>query len=184
MCQWIPVRFKACRIFRCSAAFMYCILWRRSWLFYLHGSIKVDYKGSVRRIWSQILWVNYFVTDLRDRFFDETSCWCLPSEILKFTEEQLLQPNSTGTTALIWNLRKPINIFSDYCIAVSKRVLTRLCLYWLPRYLLHLRMKDLSKDPDFADEKFNSEMEKIRIDFQIFIVGCNFPTQGNENQSE
>lgn len=45
-------------------------------------------------------------------------------------------------------------------------------------------MKDLSKDPDFADEKFNSEMKKIRTDFQIFVVGCNFPTQGIENQSE
>ena len=37
-------------------------------------------------------------------------------------------------------------------MAISKRVLSRMCLYWLPRYLLHLRMKDLSKDPDFADK--------------------------------
>ena len=44
---------------------------------------------------------------------------------------------------------------------MSKRVLSRLCLYWLPRYLLDLRMKDLSKDRTFSTEKFTSEMEKI-----------------------
>ena len=43
-------------------------------------------------------------------------------------------------------------LFSAFCMAISKRVLSRMCLYWLPRYLLHLRMKDLSKDPDFADK--------------------------------
>ena len=44
------------------------------------------------------------------------------------------------------------DIFLAFCMAISKRVLSRMCLYWLPRYLLHLRMKDLSKDPDFADK--------------------------------
>ena len=44
---------------------------------------------------------------------------------------------------------------------MSKRVLSRLCLYWLPRYLLDLRMKDLSKDRTFSNEKFKSEMQKV-----------------------
>ena len=105
----------------------------------------------------------------RDRFFDETSCWCLPTKIFKFTEEQLPQANSTGKPTrfhfILAHAVAPTQ-FLDYCIAVSKRVLTRMCLYWLPRYLLHLRMKDLSKDPDFADKKFHSEMQKISQNFK------------------
>jgi len=86
-----------------------------------------------------------YMGELRDRFFDETSCWCLPTKILELAEEQ---SNSIA-----------------FCMAISKRVLSRMCLYWLPRYLLHLRMKDLSKDPDFADKKFTSEMEKLTDNF-------------------
>ena len=61
----------------------------------------------------------------------------------------------------------------DYYLVMSKRVLSRLCLYWLPRYLLDLRMKDLSKDRIFSNEKFVSEMEKISdhdLHQQIFKI--------------
>ena len=34
-----------------------------------------------------------YMGELRDRFFDETSCWCLPTKILELTEEQ---SNSIG----------------------------------------------------------------------------------------
>ena len=60
-----------------------------------------------------------------------------------------------------YHYHRLINFPSDYYLVMSKRVLSRLCLYWLPRYLLDLRMKDLSKDRTFSNEKFQSEMRKV-----------------------
>ena len=42
-----------------------------------------------------------------------------------------------------------IQFLLAYCAEVSDRVLTRICLYWLPRYLLHLRVNQ--KMPDKVD---------------------------------
>ena len=71
-----------------------------------------------------------------------------------FSATKIDRPILIGTvesTELI-TILLTLTTFSAFCMAISKRVLSRMCLYWLPRYLLHLRMKDLSKDPDFADK--------------------------------
>jgi hypothetical protein len=37
-------------------------------------------------------------------------------------------------------------------MTVSRRVLSRICLYWLPRYLLHLRMKEIQRKNEESTE--------------------------------
>ena len=51
---------------------------------------------------------------LRDRFFDETSCWCLPTKILELTEEQ---SNSIGK---LWSLQTVSHSLS--CISYTNCV--------------------------------------------------------------
>ena len=78
--------------------------------------------------------------EVRDKFFDETSPWCLPAKVLEVTTEQ---SNSIA-----------------FCMVVSQRVLSRICLYWLPRYLLHLRMDDFANDPDLKSG-FEAKLKNI-----------------------
>jgi len=67
------------------------------------------------------------IGELRDKFFDETSYWCLPKKVL---ENCAYADQSTSVA---------------FCMVVSQRVLSRICLYWLPRYLLHLRLKGMER---------------------------------------
>ena len=87
--------------------------------------------------------------EVRDKFFDETSPWCLPNKVLEVTSEQ---SNSIA-----------------FCMVVSQRVLSRICLYWLPRYLLHLRMDDFANDPDLQAGNF-SLFYHLRIGASILIT--------------
>ena len=54
--------------------------------------MKIPYQLSLDK-----LSYNQFKTLFRDRFFDETSCWCLPTKILELAEEQ---SNSIGQSQL------------------------------------------------------------------------------------
>ena len=44
------------------------------------------------------------------------------------------------------------NVVLAFCMTVSQRVLSRICLYWLPRYLLHLRLNDVRNNPENQDK--------------------------------
>ena len=144
------------------SAFIHRILRRRSWLFNLHGSIKVGYKSEFcqKSVGCQTL-----INSCKGSIFRRNQLLVLALQDLEIHWGTTLTAKQYRYAHVFCSLRKIL--FQDYCIAVSKRVLTRMCLYWLPRYLLHLRMKDLSKDSDFADKKFHTEMKKIRLEFQI-----------------
>lgn len=75
----------------------------------------------------------FFLADLRDKFFDETSNWCLPKSLI----EILGYCNDSSSTI-------------DHCKKISQQVLNRLCTYWLPRYLLSVKLEEQQdeNDPD------------------------------------
>ncbi|CAG5113157.1 Oidioi.mRNA.OKI2018_I69.chr2.g7292.t1.cds [Oikopleura dioica] len=76
----------------------------------------------------------FFLADLRDKFFDETSNWCLPRSLI----EILGYFNDSLSTI-------------DHCKKISQQVLNRLCTYWLPRYLLHVKVEE-QKDENDSDD--------------------------------
>ena len=48
-----------------------------------------------------------------------------------------------------------------FCMTVSSRVLSRICLYWLPRYLLHLRLKSMNETSSYPAEEARRYLHEL-----------------------
>jgi hypothetical protein len=86
----------------------------------------------------------FFLADLRDKFFDETSNWCLPKSLI----EILGYCNDKSSTI-------------DHCKKISQQVLNRLCTYWLPRYLLSVKLEEQQDENDPDDPSIVGALKNL-----------------------